>query len=338
MFKNSLVLILFVGIASCALVNHHHHGDFLSVKEPKKLFVGYFETWSEKRKQDAKDTGLARLPPYVNVVNVAFMLPNNKYSGNLDLKSAGIDLPYDGNEAKTAIALLKAKNPETKVLISVGGASYTGWDKFNEAGVAKLVKDLGLDGVDIDYEPENCNCIQHDGDVSCPTDPQYIDVIQRMRKALPRPYILSIAGWSDGAYGQGDFQNDQPQDEFTGLAGKMLRKTVSALDMIHIMSYDAGTDLDPKRAYWAYKSLFSGKVTIGIEIPPEAWGDHRYTMSQVYDLCDFANDNDGAGLMLWSLQQKPHGAVTANNSNAQLVAQGACWRMGLANCDDPLNV
>jgi len=336
MLKSFIVLTL--AIVASALVNQDQD-NFLQVDNgPNKLFVGYFETWSEKWKQDPKDTSLARLPSYVNVVNLAFMLPDNHYSGNLDLHSAGIDLPYDGNEAKKAIAILKSRNPDTKVLISVGGATYTGWDKFNEGGVAQLVKDLGLDGVDIDYEPASCNCIQHDGDVSCPTDAQYIDVIQRMRKALPRPYILSIAGWSDGAYGQGDFQDDQPQDEFTGLAVNMLRKTGSALDWIHIMSYDAGNELDPKRTLLAYKSLFSGKVTIGIEIPPEAWGGHKYTMNQVYDLCDFAADNGGAGLMLWSLQQRPKGAVTDNNPDAQLVAQGACWRMGLSNCDDPLNV
>jgi len=330
-----LTILSIVALSNCLTTQN----EFLQQQQPNtpnKLFVGYFETWSEQWKQNPADTTLARTPAYVNVVNLAFMLPDSKYSGNLDLYSAGIDFPYDGNTAKQAIAVLKQNNPDTKVLISVGGATYTNWNAFNENAVALLVRDLGLDGVDIDFEPSYSGCIQHDGDVSCSTDQQYIDIIRRTRNALPRPYIVSIAGWSIGAYGQGDYQDAQPQGGNTGLNVNMLRQAGDALDWIHIMSYDASNALDPVQAFNAYRSLFSGAITIGIEVPPEAWGGHVYTIDQVNSLADYVNNNGGAGLMLWSLQQKPNGAVTDDNPNAQLIAQAACNKFGLPNCNQPL--
>ena len=53
---------------------------------------------------------------------------------------------------KGAIATLKQRNPATKVLIAVGGATYTNWAGMNTAAIKRFVDDFGLDGVDIDYE------------------------------------------------------------------------------------------------------------------------------------------------------------------------------------------
>ena len=50
------------------------------------------------------------------------------------------------------------------------------------------------------------------------------------------------------------------------------------LDLLNVMSYDAGsldapagnpTGYDPRVAYDAYRSLFSGKIAMGLEIAPE---------------------------------------------------------------------
>ncbi len=53
---------------------------------------------------------------------------------------------------KGAIALLKRHNPRTRVLVSVGGATYTAWDRLNATAIASFVRQFGLDGVDVDYE------------------------------------------------------------------------------------------------------------------------------------------------------------------------------------------
>jgi chitinase len=42
-----------------------------------------------------------------------------------------------------------------------------------------------------------------DGKVKCHSDADYISAIQLLRAALPRPYILTTAAWSIGAYGEG---------------------------------------------------------------------------------------------------------------------------------------
>jgi chitinase len=303
-----------------------------------KMFVGYFESWSEKWANDGNSAKLANLPSYVNVVNLAFMKPEGQYSGNLNIGSTGLSFPYDGKTLKTAITALKKRNPGTKVLISVGGATFTNWGHLNEGAIAHFVKDFGLDGVDVDYEPTSPACSSNNGQVSCRTDQEFINVIKRVRAVLPRPYIVSIAGFSIGAYGQGNFKSASPQGDHTGVSVNMLKSVGNLLDWIHIMSYDAGNSFNPETAFWAYKSLFSGKITIGIEIPPEAWGGHVYTMSQVGRLGDFVNNNGGSGLMVWSLHQKPKGNVNANNPNARMVAQSACRKFGLGNYQADLNV
>jgi len=333
--KQILILALFVYLGAAFIDND---SDNFLAASPNKMFVGYFESWSEKWASDGKSSHLANLPSYVNVVNLAFMRPEGQYNGNLNIGSTGLDFPYDGKTLKAAISTLKQRNPGTKVLISVGGATFTNWGSLNEGAIAHFVKDFGLDGVDVDYEPTNPACSSNNGKVSCRTDQEFINVINRVRKVLPRPYIVSIAGFSIGAYGQGNFKSASPQGDHTGVSVNMLKAVGGSLDWIHIMSYDAGNSFDPQTAFWAYKSLFSGKITIGIEIPPEAWGGHVYTMSQVGRLGDFVNQNGGAGLMVWSLHQKPNGDVNANNPNARMVAQSACRKFNLGNCDAGLNV
>jgi chitinase len=56
---------------------------------------------------------------------------------------------------KAAIARLKTRNPNTKVLVSVGGATYSNWKRLNVKAIRKFVKTFGLDGVDVDFEPTN---------------------------------------------------------------------------------------------------------------------------------------------------------------------------------------
>jgi len=305
-------------------------------KGSNKLFVGYFVAADEKNARKPEDTGLAKLPSYVNIVNIAGMNPSSTYLGDLNLKSCGIDLPYSGKKAKQAIAILKQRNPETKVFISLGAPSEEAWINLNETSIIRLVQDLGLDGVDIDYGPSVPGCVQHDGDVSCKTDAHYIEIIKRLRAALPRPYLLTAAAWSIGAYGQGNYQDSLPKGNYTGLSVNMLRQVGEDLDIVHIMSYDAGNTYDPIEAYRAYSSLYKGKITIGVEVPPEAWGGHTYTMSQVNSLAEFVNKRGAAGLMMWSLQKEPSGPVTDDNPDCQLIAQGACLKLGLLNCNDPL--
>jgi hypothetical protein len=96
-----------------------------------RLLVGYFQTWSEHWAAEGSATTLAHLPSYVNVVNLAFLRPDTSYAaGSLSLGGTGVDLPYDGPTLKAAVAALHANHPNTKVYISVGGATYYNWTRL----------------------------------------------------------------------------------------------------------------------------------------------------------------------------------------------------------------
>ena len=75
-----------------------------------------------------------------------------------------------------------------------GGATYNGWANLNPSGIAAFVNEFGLDGVDIDYEPQQANCYVAYDSVSCVSDQEYQKVVTELRAALPNKY-LSVAAW-----------------------------------------------------------------------------------------------------------------------------------------------
>ncbi len=80
-------------------------------------FLAYHAGWYEVHTDRPEDTSLARLPGYITHVALSFAKPDMVYPGNLELKDTGLQYPYSGAVLKQAIALLKQRNPHTKVLI-----------------------------------------------------------------------------------------------------------------------------------------------------------------------------------------------------------------------------
>jgi chitinase len=297
-----------------------------------KLLVGYYQSWSDSYKATGAETVLAHMPSYMNVVNISFMQPDTTYAkGSLLLRGTTfLDVPYDGPTLKDAIAALHKTNPNTKVMISVGGATLYNWGTFKPQAVADLVSDFGFDGVDLDYEPATPNCVSAGGKVTCPTDAEYVKIVNDMRAALPRPKLLSTAAFSVGAYGEDTFATAGPTGSaYTGIALAVLKdaKASAALDFINVMSYDASPAYDPKVALQAYQHYYKGPIAMGIEVPPEAWGGHVYTIAEVDALAEAVNKSGAAGLMLWSIQ-KP--------GPAQEFATEMCNKLSLGNCTAPL--
>lgn len=272
------------------------------------------------------------------------MYPNPQYKpGSYDLSGTGIGYvdgaAAGGQTLKQAIALLKAAHPNTKILISVGGATYAGmWSSFNQTdanNIAAFVKDYGLDGVDIDYEADQ-QCTISGNTVNCPGDANYEAVVEALRAALPRPAMLTAAVWSVGAYGLGPWAGAQPMAPRTGMSINMLQKDGNLLDMIEVMSYDAGTSYNPNQAYDAYRNYYKGPLTMGIEVPPEAWGGHVSTIDQVNSLTQYQAGNGGQGMMLWAIQIV-HSNPTPGNPDAQLMATAVCSALALSsNCNQPM--
>ena len=84
--------------------------------------------------------------------------------------------------------------------------------------------------VDLRFCPSShsAECIhtgaQHAGIVSaCSRDSLYSNAISDIRAELPRPYTVSTAAFSVGAYGQGAFAKALPGSDYTGMAVNVLK-------------------------------------------------------------------------------------------------------------------
>ncbi|MBW4584834.1 glycosyl hydrolase family 18 protein [Aetokthonos hydrillicola Thurmond2011] len=309
-----------------------------SAKNSEKTFVGYYQSWSEPWTSSPRQMQLANIAPYVNKVIVSFMQPDASYKkGSYNFTGTGLQFSLDGKVVKDAIALLKERNRNTKVLVAVGGQTYTNFAQINPQTIANIVKDFGFDGVDVDYESNSVKCSSSNGQVSCTSDAEFRRVVRQIRQVLPKPYLVTAAVWSIGAYGEGKWTNAQPQGEKTGMTLNLLRSPESKMiDQLLVMSYDAGITYNPQEALAAYQNYFKGKVVMGVQVPPEAWGGNVYTLAKVRNLAQTVVDKNAAGLMLWSLQKKPEGISSDDNPTAEMIAKTACQVLLLDNCQQPL--
>ena len=216
---------------------------------------------------------------YINVVCVSFAQPDCTYTkGSLSFSGTGLNFWMSSATVKSAIAALKAAQPNTRVLLSVGGATYTNFAAMSVSCIKDLVDDFGFDGVDLDFEPAG-SCQVTGSGVACPTDALSVSVTSSLRAALPKgQYLLSTASFNVGMYGEGAFVNARPQGSaYTGVNLAMAKSAAGqTLDLINIMAYDAGniatTGFDYAESYRAHRVWWMTQaIAIGVEIPPESW-------------------------------------------------------------------
>ncbi|PWR25484.1 glycoside hydrolase family 18 protein [Zavarzinia aquatilis] len=300
-------------------------------------FVVYHESWLERPATGAIATTLAFMPAYANTVVLAFARPDMIYPGQLDLGATGLEYQFGGPILRDAIAILKRDNPGVRVLLGVGGDGYKeGWPAYDPVAAARLVADLGADGIDLDYEPPRPDCRPSGeaGRIACASDPIWRDLVRRTRAALPRPAMLSIPVWSVGAYGEGDYAAARPVSPYTGVMLDLLRSPEAAeVDLLSIMSYEAGPDFDPRQAFRAYRHYWQGPLTIGINvvssIPGDDWSPPRIEAI----LSDLATPADpGAGAMLYAALQR----TSDGSANGRRKLQDICRGLGLSGCDATL--
>ncbi|MHC1683136.1 MAG: cellulose binding domain-containing protein [Clostridiaceae bacterium] len=297
------------------------------------IFCGYFPSWKDRWSSVGQATDLGNLPSYVNRVILAFVKPDMVYTGNYDISQTGLEFPYGGNILKEAIDYLKQKNPETKILVSVGGATYVNWGAFNAKGIARLVRDFHLDGVDIDYEPLiDWGCKPDSaGIVHCVTDDQYISLIEAIRVELPRPYLISAAPFSVGAYGEGLWKDAPPANlTSTGMMLEVIKKAGDKIDILNVQGYNAGPTFSPLQATEAYNYCFKGSIAMGAMVPPEDWSTGRWTIDKIDEVGDYINKNNLGGMMLWDLYRKTEIA------DSQTMSSAIAKVLGFPNYNDPL--
>lgn len=324
--------------------------NLAKVQTPSQQIVGYFETWMARATWESATYSLAKIPAYVGIIPIAFAKPDSTYTaGSYNYTGAGLGITATKDVTLGAIKLAQAKGQ--KLLLSVGGATYPNFGAINVPALMSLVKDLGIDGIDLDYEADTSGCSNlNTNSLSCPTDSQMINIINQLRSGLDqiqastgRKMYLTAAVWSIGAYGTPGYPTTQygPVGSKTALWVNPLKQVGSKFDMLFLMSYDAGnastTGYRPLDALKAYKALYSGPVYLGVEVPPEAWGGNVTTPDQALSYASSAVQLGGAGTMIWALQLQGNANGIAVNSMSYL--QPICRLYNLPNCDQaiPLN-
>lgn len=252
----------------------------------------YYQSWSANWASDPSNIDLSNIPDPINVVFISFANPNCSYkSGAYSWSGTGIDFSSDFIVVKGAIKLLQKRG--IVVMLAVGGATYP-FTTFNATNLAVLANDLGVDGIDIDWEPAG----------GASESNKLGPIIQQMRSVYPNG-LLSLASFSVGCYGQGEFANATPSSGNTGMNIAGLQSNGNQLDFVNLMSYDASPVYDPLVGFKSVRKYFSGPILIGAEVPPEAWGGHVLTLSEVesYTKCAIDDKTQINGLFVWSYQK-----------------------------------
>jgi hypothetical protein len=303
---------------------------------PPHVIVVYHDSWDEIAAAGPAATSIAALPGYLGVVDLAFARPDLRYDGDLDLSGTGLEYHYSGTILRDSIALLKRRQPRTRVLLSIGGAAYHTWSGLNEAAIARLVHDLDADGVDIDYEPAHPGCAAGpDQDIHCRTDAVWQTLIRRFRTVLPRPALLTAAVWSVGAYGEGAFRESQPRSRYTGFMLSVLRSpAASQLDLLSIDAYDAGPDYRPLEAFRAYRTVWHGPLALGLEVRRRGGSGPFFSPAQAETLAHTVARN-GGDMMLYPLLAVPEGVKNPAAEDGRALSMAMCRGLDLNGCNTP---
>lgn len=198
--------------------------------QPKqKIVVAYVCSWTDLRLPD---------PSLMTHINYAFGHVNKTFDG-CDVQNP---------EFLKRVVGLKRQKPSLKIQLSVGG-----WTSGNFSEMAadakcrmafardcgRIVKEYGLDGIDIDWEyPTNSEA----GISSSPDDTRNFTLLMRdLRKVLGKDKLLTCATIADGKY------VDFPA-------------CVKYMDFVNIMAYDVA---DPPRHHTTlFRSPLSGRITV----------------------------------------------------------------------------
>ena len=193
----------------------------------EKVIVAYVTSWSQ----------VIPNPEYMTHINYAFGHVSETFNG------VGI-----ANETRLRrIVELKKQKPELKVMLSIGGwgsgsfsemAADENYRKSFAKDCQRVVKEYGLDGIDIDWEYPTSSA----ADISSsPDDTKNFTFLMRdIRKAIGKKNLLTLATVASAEYI--DFKAILPY-----------------IDFVNIMSYDMGTA--PKHHAALYSSDNSGWMT-----------------------------------------------------------------------------
>jgi hypothetical protein len=203
------------------------------------------------------------------------------------------------------------------------------WGALAAEPLARLVKALGADGVDLDYEPKDPRCSKSGDAIHCAADQDWIRSIKTVRAVLPRPFLLTAPVWSVGAYGVGAYATDLPPSRFTGsMLWLASAPEARELDVISIMAYDSGPSFDPERAVAAYHAIFQGSVLLGMSLPPDSANGTPYTVARVKKLSAAQAAMPKGGVMIYAVNEESHGGPSLDRPDGDMATKAACEGLG----------
>ena len=188
---------------------------------------------------------------YVTGWNADMPLPDCSVLTHINYAFGNVNKTYDGviiqrPDRLRQLVELK-KNNKIYIVLSIGGWTAGGFSEMASTekrrkafakDCKRIVKDFGLDGIDIDWEyPSSSEA----GISSSPADiDNFTLLMKELRKALGKDYLLSCATIADARFV--DFKAIDPY-----------------VDLVNIMMYDVGNP--PNHHAALYRSEMSGRVT-----------------------------------------------------------------------------
>ncbi|PSN62656.1 endochitinase [Corynespora cassiicola Philippines] len=227
--------------------------------------VAYFTNWGIYGRKYTP-----QLIPADKLTHVLYAFGDNREDGEVVLtdKWSDVDIHYEGDSWNDVgnnvygnikqIMLKKQKNRNLKSLLSIGGWTYAheqkhfdkpastpqGRKRFADSCV-ELIKDLGFDGIDIDWEyPQNPEQGQH-----------LLLLLQEIRAAM-EAYADKLAANGPGSRPHFVLSIAAPAGE-QNYKNMPLREIGQVLDFINLMAYDYSGSWDPVAGHMA--NLFSSK-------------------------------------------------------------------------------
>lgn len=189
---------------------------------------------------------------YVTGWNEFMELPDCSVLTHINYAFGNVNKTFDGvtiqhPERLRQLVELK-KDHDIYIVLSIGGWTAGGFsemastDKRRKAfarDCKRIVKEFGLDGIDIDWEYPSCD------EAGISATPDDIDnftlLMKELRKALGKSHLLSCATIADAKFV--DFKGIEPY-----------------VDLVNIMMYDVGNP--PYHHAALYRSEMSGRVTV----------------------------------------------------------------------------
>ena len=188
---------------------------------------------------------------YVTGWNADMPLPDCSVLTHINYAFGNVNKTYDGVTIQRPDRLRQLvelkKNNKIYIVLSIGGWTAGGFSEMASTekrrkafakDCKRIVKDFGLDGIDIDWEyPSSSEA----GIISSPADiDNFTLLMKELRKVLGKDYLLSCATIADARFV--DFKAIEPY-----------------VDLVNIMMYDVGNP--PYHHASLYRSKMSGRVT-----------------------------------------------------------------------------